>query len=95
MSTEVFERLARVETRVDSMDKGIEKISFQLNKMDDKITNIQTSLASNKKDTSWTKRFIILLITLFVGVGITLGYTVVSNTSEPVQAAVKHETLKK
>lgn len=95
MSTEVFERLARVETRVDSMDKGLEKISCQLDKVDDKITNIQTSLASNKKDTSWTKRFIILLITLFVGVGVTLGYKIASDTSEPVQAAVKNETLKK
>jgi hypothetical protein len=95
MSMEVFERLARVETRVDSMDKGIEKISFQLDKMDDKITNIQTSLASNKRDTSWTKRFIILLITLFVGAGVTLGYTVISNTTEPVQAAMKNETIKK
>jgi hypothetical protein len=61
------ERLARVEERVDNIDRRTER-------MECKISDIHSTVVENKADNKWTKRLVIFMITAILGASITLGF---------------------
>jgi hypothetical protein len=91
--TEVYERLARVETRVDSISEKVDCVDGKLSSMSEKVSDIHTTVVANKTNMSWTKRLLLILLTLFIGAGVTYGYRTISNGA--AIASEGHETIEK
>jgi hypothetical protein len=77
--SEIGERLARVETRIDSMES-------KLCDMGTHIKEIHETVVCNSTNMSWVKKMLIIVITCIIGGGTVFGYKTFTGNISPARA---------
>ncbi len=78
---------AVVGEKVDALDKRFDNL-------DVKVDNLHADVVSTKQDMTWTKKILILILTVIIGSVLTLGLKEVVGDSKAVSVAQAASTVK-